>query len=592
MKQNNDANNLTVGFDKSRWSIDSQYSFGGVMEILRRLFKLTNSTVRTISLSGHKRVRSYTNGPDSLQIYYFPRSPSQPPARIVYNSNNNRLSFFSIITEELLEDNFSVGFSNNGTSLNVGFPEDINNPTTNNSTLDKDSSKVMKKVMEEIKTKDNLLQHLDTILKKLGYKFQNDGPVKSKNPKYGYITTFRTDWFRIYINHSPVNSATDDSGFKFATIQIDGFNKENKKNSYWVLLFILRILKAYKVPGIKDSYEYPILPSEMEVAFDFYGYKPEFIFELTSQINCRKLFIEQTSTINSKKITCGWTNKSKKELNPYTVEDDKNSLVSASHYIGRGEDDNYQVSVYNKPTVGPKFTRLEFRLKDKGLRPYTIKKRKNRISKGRSDPNIDSVEDLFTKDWILDFLDKITFARPNKKSFERIDSSYHPLSDISLKTFISKVPTDKKNNLSRCLKKNNELKEVLVDAAIGFQDWLRNLYLTSSILVNPKYKIEDIFEVVYEGDSVEPQKYPVVQKIDLKELFRQLPADTSVVAEELEDAIRFSILDYQHNLLAYIIVGESPERFMEPGDIYYVEKFKDVFGESEKTIRGNHKKDI
>ena len=577
---NNDDNGITVGFDKSKWSVESPESFGGVMGILKTLFRLTNSKVRTISLSGHKRVRSYTNGPDSLQIYYFPRSPSQPPARIVYNSNNNRLSFFSIITEELLEDNFSVGFSNNGTSLNIGFPEDVKNLTTNNSTLDKDSSKVMKKVMEEIKTKDNLLQKLDIILKGLGYKFQNDGPVKSKNPKYGYVTTFKTNWFRIYINHSPVNSATDDSGFKFATIQIDGFNKENKKNSCWVLLFILKILKAYKVTQTDDFYEYPILPSQLEVAFDFYGYKPEFIFELTSQINSRKLFREQTSSINSKKITCGWTNKSKKELNPYTVEDDKNSLVSASHYIGRGEDDNYQVSVYNKP----KFTRLEFRLKDKGLRPYTIKKRKNRISKGRSDPNIDSVEDLFTKDWILDFLKKISFARPNKKAFERIDSSFHPLADISLKTFISKVPTDKKNNLSRCLKKNNELKEVLVTAANGFHDWLRNLYLTSSILVNPKYKIADTFEVVYDADSNIPTKYPVVQNIDLKELFRQLPANTTVESQELKDAIRFSILDYQHNLLAYIIIGESPERFMEPGDIYYVEKFKDVFRESPNQI--------
>ena len=560
---NNDDNRITVGFDKSKWSVESPESFGEVMGILKTLFRLNNSKIEKYSLSGHRKIRKYTNGPDSVQIYYSPTDISQPSARMVNNSSNNRLSFFKISSEELLKDNFTVEISNNRTSMNIGFPEDINNPTTNDTTLDKKSSKVIRKVVEDNTKINNLLNRLDTILTKLGYKFQNDGPVKSTKPKYKYVTTFRTDWFRIYINHSSFNPDLD---FKFATIQIDGFKKEKKTNSYWVLLLILKILKSYRILEIEDSYECPILPSQMEISFDFHGYEPEFLFELTSSINCRKQAV-------------WWSNKPKTK-NPYTVEDDKNSLLSSTHYIGLGEDDNYQVTIYNKPKVSPKFTRLEFRIKRKGLRPKRPKK------SGPQKLRIDSVEDLFTKHWILDFLKKITFARPNKKLFERIDSAYHPLADISLKSFIDKVPTEKQETFSRdCLKQNTELTKKIVDAANGFHEWLNDLYKTSSILVSPRYKIEDTFEVVSDDDSIKLKKYPVAQYIDLKELFRQLPANTTIESQELKDAIRFSIFDNQHNLLAYIIVGESPERFMEPGDVYFIEHFKDVFSKPKSSVQ-------
>jgi len=104
-------------------------------------------------------------------------------------------------------------------------------------------------------------------------------------------------------------------------------------------------------------------------------------------------------------------------------------------------------------------------------------------------------------------------------------------------------------------------------------------------LVSPRYKIEDTFEVVSDDDSIKLKKYPVAQYIDLKELFRQLPANTTIESQELKDAIRFSIFDNQHNLLAYIIVGESPERFMEPGDVYFIEHFKDVFSKPKSSVQ-------
>ena len=561
--KNNDYNNPEVGFDMSRWSVEFPESFGGVVGVLGRLFKVTDYKIKRDSLSGHRQVRNYSNGPDSLQIYYSPRDITQPETRIVNKSKNNQLSLFKVITEKLLESNFTVDLSSNSTSLNVGFPEDVNNQSTNDITLDKDISNQLRKVMGENKKKTYLLKRLDTLLKDLGYKFKNDGPVESTKPKYGYVKIFRTNWLRIYIKHSPVNS-----GFKFATIQIDGFKRE--KNSYWVLFLILKILKAYKIPG-EDFYEYPILPSEVELAFDFYGYKPKFLLEITSSINCRKQSV-------------WWSNRPNTQ-NLYTTKDDKGVLAASTHYVGDGKNKDYQIRIYNKPKGDPKFTRMEFRLKRKGLRPYTIKQRQTMRDKGLKDPNIDNVADLFTKNWILDFLKKISFATPNKNAFERIDSSYHPLSNTSLKSFLLEVPKKHREHFSRdCLKKNNELKKVLVDAANGFHEWISNLYKTSSILVNPKYKIDDTFEVVYDADSNIPTKYPVVQDVDLKVLFRQLPANTTVESQELKDAIRFSIFDYQHNLLAYIIVGESPERFMEPGDIYYVEKFKDVFRESPNQI--------
>ena len=115
---NNDDNRITVGFDKSKWSVESPESFGEVMGILKTLFRLNNSKIEKYSLSGHRKIRKYTNGPDSVQIYYSPTDISQPSARMVNNSSNNRLSFFKISSEELLKDNFTVEISNNRTSMN------------------------------------------------------------------------------------------------------------------------------------------------------------------------------------------------------------------------------------------------------------------------------------------------------------------------------------------------------------------------------------------------------------------------------------------------------------------------------------------
>jgi hypothetical protein len=149
-----------------------------------------------------------------------------------------------------------------------------------------------------------------------------------------------------------------------------------------------------------------------------------------------------------------------------------------------------------------------------------------------------------------------------------------------LKAFISKVPENNKANFTRdCLDNNIELKESLEVTANEFHRWLKDLYLDSSIMVIPKDVInEDIFQDFYDGDSIIPEKYPVPQDIDLRELFRKLPSDTSVTTQEHERFIRFTIWDNQKVLLAHIVIGEIPEQFMESG--YFIEKFSDVFSKS------------
>ena len=536
----------TVNFDKSKWTfktnnktIKTEYSFNGVVRTLRGLFRAIDVEEKSFSLSGHKRAKVYRKGKDSVTIYYAPRNSKQPTVRIVMKVNES--SFMEILKDYLEQSEFVISVSKNQNSLNVELPED----DSISSTVVEDVRRFLKKAPKNQKMIDNLLERLDEILLKSGYEFYSDSTVKKyRSTEYTHLTIFHAAWLRINCSYSPINH-----NLPYASIQIDGFKKENPKYSYWSLLFILRILKLYQIEQLDGSKEVMVKPSEVEIAFDFYNHHREFLLELTSSIFCQKQ-------------KCGWSNEADVPLNEYKENDEKDLLLQSTHYIGKGLDTNYQVRMYNKFEV----PRLEFALRNKSLRSVKV----------------DCIEDLFTKDWILNFLKdrRIKLREIKSSAYDRVDSSRHYLANRSLIAFIAEAPKDKRNNLLRdCFDNNDELRAVLEESTIDFQRWLKDLYLNSSIMVLPKSDIfdEDIFDDFYEDDSTGTERSKVNPVIDLKSLFKQLPTDTSVTTFEHDSFIQFTLRDSQSRILAHILIGELPEEFQESGDIYFIEKFSDVF---------------
>jgi hypothetical protein len=413
------------------------------MRTLKILFEATEVEKTTLSSSGHRNALSYKKGRDLVTIYYGPRNPSQPRVRIVVKSNENESSSIGIIKDCLLEKDFIVTISKHHTSLNVEFPEEPEEPDSNSS-LTEDCKRRVHTAMKNEKMRVDLLEDLNRILVELGYEFQSDSKVKKTDShKYAYLTILETDWFRISVSYGPLNP-----NLPYSSVQIDNFKKQNRKYSYWILLFILRILKLYEVTQPEGSNEVTVKPSELELAFDFHDCNPDFLLEITSSIYC-------------KKKQFGWTNRPSLPLNRYE-EDNEGLLVTSTHYLGKRNDPNYQIRMYNKLDI----PRLEFIIRNRGLRSL----------------DVDSIEDLFSKNWMLDFLDeRIVFGRPKTEAFRRVNSSHHYLSSISLKEFISKVPKNKRNNLWRdCFEENNVLRKSLEESSSDFQTWINDLYLNSS----------------------------------------------------------------------------------------------------------------
>ena len=320
-------------------------------------------------------------------------------------------------------------------------------------------------------------------------------------------------------------------------------------------MFILRILKLYEVHQSENSEVFTIKPSEVEVAFDFYNHPPEFLLELTSSIFCQKQ-------------KCGWSNEADVPLNEYKENDEKDLLLQSTHYIGKGLDKDYQIRMYNKYDV----PRLEFALRNKILRSVEV----------------DCIQDMFTKDWILNSLKdrRIKLRKIKPSAYNRVDSSHHYLANRSLGAFISEVPNEKRNNLLRdCFDNNDELRAVLEESTVDFHRWLKDLYLNSSIMVLPKSDIfdEDRFDDFYEDDSTGTERSKVNPVIDLKSLFKQLPTDTSVTTFEHDSFIQFTLRDSQSRILAHILIGELPEEFLQSKDIYFIEKLSDVFSKPQNV---------
>lgn len=545
----------TVNFDKTKWfikpraiepgTIKPEKSFNAVVRTLRSLFRAIDVETKSVSWSGHKRAKSYIKGEDSVTVYYVPRNSTQPTVRIVTKVNES--SFIDILKDYLEQSEFVISVSKNQNSLNVELPED----TSIVSTVD-DARKLVKKAFKIGKMIDNLLEGLDEILLKSGYDFKRDSTVKkSRSSEYTHLTIFDTDWFRINCSYSPINH-----NVPYASIQIDGFKKENPKYSYWSLLFILRILKLSQIEQLEGSNEVTLMPSEVEVAFDFYNHQTGFLLELSSSVFCQK-------------HTFGWTDKPRVQFNPYKADDDIDLLLKSTHYIGEGLDTDYQIRMYNKLFV----PRLEFSLRNKSLRSVKV----------------DYIEDSFTKDWILNFLTdrRIKLRKIKSSAYSRVDSSHHYLANRSLTAFHSKIPKNKRANVWRdCFPKNNELRAVLEQSTIDFQRWLKDLYLNSSIMIITKGELlyeKDSFDDFYDEDSSITERNSVKPAIDLKSLFKQLPVETSVTTFEHESFIQFTIRDSQSKILAHIIVGELPEEFLESGDIYFIEHLKDVFSKPQNV---------
>ena len=430
----------------------------------------------------------------------------------------------------LEKSKFVVEITKNQTSLNIEFPKDTINTSSG---LVEDARRHLKKGFANERMRIDLLDKLDSILIKLGYEFQNDSKVKKPDSnEYSNLTIFDSGWFRINCTYSPINHY-----LPYASIQIDNFKKEYPKYSYWILLFILRILKLYEIDQSEHFEVFTVKPSLIEISFDFHNHQPDFILELTSSIYCDK-----------RKF--GWSNQPNLTFNDYKEDDDVKLLLESTHYLGNRWNQNYQIRMYNKFDI----PRLEFAIKNKILR----------------DLEVDCIQDLFTKNWILDFLDddRIKFYRVKDKALERVDSCHHYLTNRSLKSFISKIPKNKKTNLSRCFDKNNELRGVIEESANNFHSWLKDLYLNGSIMVITKDGLnvqEDNFEDNGESIIDENGLNPF---IGLKELFQQLPVDTSVETQEHEKFIRFTLRDNQSKMLAHILVGDLPENFLE-FDLWY-----------------------
>ncbi len=545
-----------VNFDKNVWTIKKKHSFFGLIGTLRNLFRAIDVEENSFSLKGHRRAIGYRKGNNSVTVYYHPRNSLQPSVRIVMKSNENESLPLEILQDYLEKNKFVVEITQSQTSLNVEFPEDSYNPITS-STLAEDARKLVRKALKNEKMRIELLEKLDSFLIKSGYEFQSDSKVKKPDShEYTNLTIFDTDWFRINCSYSPINQY-----FPYASIQIDNFKKEYPKYSYWSLLFILRILKLYEIDQSEHFEVVTVKPSLIEISFDFYNYRPDFILELNSSIYCDK-----------RKF--GWSNQPELPFNDYKEDDDVELLLGSTHYIGKRKNPDYQIRMYNKSDV----PRLEFAIKNKILRVVKA----------------DCIEDLFTKDWILDFFHggrinsfRINYYRIKDKALERVDSCHHYLANRSLKAFISKIPKNKKANLLRdCFEEDIEFREVVEESAKDFHRWLKDLYLNGSIMVLTKDGLnvqEEIFgesnvESIIDGNRVKPF-------IGLKELLQQLPSDTSVETQEHDSFIRFTIRDNQHNILAHIIIGELPEQFLESGDIYFIEHFKDVFSKPKSSVQ-------
>jgi hypothetical protein len=534
----------TVNFDKSNWTIKPEKSFNGIVRTLRSLFRGIDVKENSFSLSGHKRAKVYKNGEDSVTVFYVPRNSTQPTVRTVTKVNES--SFIEILKDHLEPSEFVISVSKNQNSLNIELPED----TSISSSVVEDVRKFVKKAPKNQKMIDSLLERLHEILLKLGYVLHTDSIVKKpRSAEYTHLTTFDADWFRINCSYSPINQY-----IPYGSIQIDNFKKENPKYSYWSLLFILRILKLYEVKQLEHFEKFLVKPSELEVAFDFYNHHREFLLELNSSINCEK-----------RKF--GWINQPESPFNDYKEEDDKDLLLESTHYIGHRRNPDYQIRMYNKSDV----PRLEFAIKNKILR----------------DVKVDCIEDLFTKNWILDFFYgdrinsfRINYYRTKDKALERVDPSHHYLANRSLKAFHSKIPKNKRANVWRdCFEDNNKLRAVLEESTIDFQRWLGELYLNSSIMVITKGQLlyeKDSSDDCYD-DSTGMERSHVSPVIDLKSLFKQLPTNTSVTTHEDQDFIKFTIRDSQGGLLAHILVGELPQDFLESADTNFIEKFSDVF---------------
>lgn len=542
----------TVNFDKSKWTIKTEYSFNGVVRTFRGLFRAIDVEEKSFSLSGHKRAKVYRNGKDSVTIYYVPRNSKQPTVRIVTKVNES--SFIEILKDYLEQSEFVISVSRNQNSLNVELPDN----TSIYSTVVEDARNFVKKAVKNRRMIDVLLEELDKVLPKLGYEFYSDSTVKkSRSTEYTHLIIFETNWFRINCTYSPINVS-----LPYASVQIDGFKKENPQYSYWSLLLILRILKLYEIDQSEHFEAFTVKPSEIEVAFDFYNHPPEFLLELTSSIFCQKQKF-------------GWSNEADVPLNEYKENDEKDLLLQSTHYLGKGLDKDYQIRMYNKFEV----PRLEFALRNKILRSVEV----------------DCIQDMFTKDWILNSLKdrRIKLRKIKPSAYNRVDSSHHYLSDISLKAFISKAPKEKRNNLLRdCFDNNDELRAVLEESTIDFHRWLRDLYLNSSIMVLPKSELfdEDRFDDFHNDDSTETERIKVNPVIDLKSLFKQLPTDTSVTTFEHDSFIQISLRDSQSRILAHILIGELPEEFLQSKDIYFIEKFSDVFRKPQNVNKVQSKK--
>ena len=547
--------NPKVNLDKTNWSIEDKNSFYGIVNVLKIFFNKVDIPETTPSLPGHQMARSYRKGINVITIYFLQNKSVEPRLRLVFGPTKDiHLPSIRAIKKYLVRNNYLVTFTKNKTCLNVNFPE-ISSIQNSNSLVERVNKRVAGVMKNEQKRKA-LLESLNIVLTKLGYKFVSESPVKSKTDsnEYKTRTVFISPWFRINISYYPTNNF-----LPYAVFQFDEFSKS--KHSYWGLLFVLTILSTNKIITKEGSTKATVVrPSSAEVAFDFYDNEPEFLFEIHSSINANK------------KI-CKWSNETKASLNEYSPDDTLDLWLEASHYLGQKTDTNYQIATYNRLN----FTRLEFRVEHKGLRPDDKNKLLKLKEKGLETINLYSVSDFFNKNWISEFGKKITFYKLKKEAFKIADVANHYLAKICLREFILRVPKKQKSNFNRnCLVEHTKLKESVTTSGNEFFNWLNNFYMNASVLII-KYdglNIEDdSFEDFISGSILPPRS----QSVDLINLCRELPLDASVTTHEHEKFIRFRICDSQDNLLANIIIGDFSGLSIDTRNRYSIENIKDIF---------------
>lgn len=547
--------NPKVNLDKTNWSLEDKNSFYGIVDKLNTFFNKVDIPETAPSLPGHQRARSYRNGRYSITVFFLQNKSVEPRLRLVFKPTKDiHLPSIRAIKKYLVKKNCLVTFTKNKTCLNVNFPE-FSGIQNSNSLVERVNKRVAGVMKNEQKRKA-LLESLNIVLTKLGYRFISEGPVKSKpdSNQYKNRIVFITPWFRINVNSFP-----RDSFLPYAVFQFDEFSKS--KHSYWGLLFVLTILSSNKIITKEGSAVVTVVrPSSAEVAFDFYDNEPEFLFEIHSSLNANK------------KI-CKWSNETKASLNEYSPDDTLDLWLEASHYLGQKTDTNYQIATYNRLN----FTRLEFRVEHKGLRPDDKNKLLKLKEKGLETINLYCVSDFFNKNWISEFEKKINFYKLRKQAFKIVDSANHYLAKICLREFILRVPKEQKSNFNRnCLVEHTELKQSVTTAGNEFFNWLNNFYMNASILII-KYdglNIEDdSFEDFISGSILPPRSQP----LDLINLCRELPLDASVTTHEHEQFIRFRIGDNKDNLLANVLVGDFSGLSIDTRNRYSIENIKDIF---------------